>query len=197
VDTSRSLLHSNARAAGVTRRTAFGRVAGAGIAAALVAASRQPGALAQATPSPAVAGGDAPNHYVLSKGQTQIVYDTETFAGGPQLTYHGPIGAGPIDKRPVDQVTAARDAIQTEQVLPLGQLVTVYLGAIADGATFYLTLLLPGFNPVSGGAAPIPFTTPAILTTELTTIAGPGQIEGALREYAVLELEGTAEFVVP
>jgi hypothetical protein len=37
----------------------------------------------------------------------------------------------------------------------------------------------------------------AILTTQLTSIAGPALIEGALQEYAVVELEGTAELVVP
>jgi hypothetical protein len=65
-----------------------------------------------------------------------------------------------------------------------------------DAATFYLTLLLPEINLSSDGA-PTPFATLAILTAELTTIAGPGLIIGALQEYEVVTLEGTAEFVVP
>ena len=88
------------------------------------------------------------------------------------------------------------DQIRTEQSA-LGRLVTVYLDAMPDAATFFLTLLLPDFNPMIPGDTPTPFATLAILTTLLTSIAGPSLIEGALQEYVAVALEGTAEFVAP
>ena len=181
----------------LSRRAALRGVAGAGLAVAFLTATRHPGVQAQATPGSAAEDGMMPNHFVLTTGETQIIYDTGTLAGEPQLTYQGPIGFGPVDERPIESVTIVGDAIHTEQVLYLGQLVTGYLGAMPDAATFYLTLLLPEFNPMSREAAPVAFSTLAILTTQLTSIAGPALIEGALQEYAVVEMEGTAELVVP
>jgi hypothetical protein len=132
---------------------------------------------------------------VLAGGDVQITHDTTGFAGEPQLTYRGPIGFEPIDERPIDSRTIVGDEIRTERS-EIGSLVTVYLDAMPDAATFYLTLLLPDFNPTILGADPTPFATLAILTTLRTSIAGPGPLEGALQEYVAMPLEGTAEFVV-
>jgi hypothetical protein len=179
-----------------SRRAALHGAAGAGLAVALIATTRAPGVQAQATPGSAAEGTTPPNHFVLSNGETRITYDTGDITGEPQLTYQGPVGFGPIDERPVESVTIAGDGIHAEEVLYLNQLITGYLGAAPDAATFYLTLLLPDFNGIGPEADPIPFATLAILTTQLTSIAGPALIEGALQEYAVLELEGPAELVM-
>jgi hypothetical protein len=193
VDTDQTSNPSSTVTAGISRRAALGRLAGAGVAAALLTAARPAAGLAQATPG---AARRSANHFVLGKGELQIVYDTTSFAGEPQLSYRGPIGSGPLAERPIDSVTIVGDEIHTEQVPNLGELVTVYLDAMPDAATFYLTLLLPEFNRMSLEAAPVPFSTLAILTTQLTSIAGPALIEGALQEYAVIEFEGTAGLVV-
>ena len=178
--------------AAISRRAALGGVA----AASLLAAAGRGNARAQATPEPSGEEGEEANHFVLAGGKVQIAYDTTGFAGQPQLTYRGPIGVGPIDERPIDSRTIVGDEIGTEQT-SIGSLVTVYLDAMPDAATFFLSLLLPAFNPMTLGAAPSPFATVAILTTLRTTIAGPGPLEGALQEYVAVALEGTAEFVEP
>jgi hypothetical protein len=195
---NRNSTHQQPTSTGIlSRRAALRGVAGTGLAVTLLAATQHPGARAQATPGSAAEDGMMPNHIVLNSGETQIIYDTDSLAGEPQLTYRGPIGFGPVDERPIDSVTIVGEEIRTEQVLYLGQLVTGYLGAMPDAATFYLTLLLPEFNPMSQEAAPVAFSTLAILTTQLTSIAGPALIEGPLQEYAVVEMEGTAELIVP
>lgn len=194
MDTFRTGRLADASTAGLSRRAALGRLAGGIAAASLLAAAGRGNAQAQATPGPSDEEGGEANHFGLAGGEVQITYDTTGIAGEPQLTYRGPIGFGPIDERPIDSRTIVGDEIRTEQS-SLGRLVTVYLDAMPDAATFYLTLLLPDFNPMVLGAAPAPFTTLAILTTLRTSIAGPGLVEGALQEYAAVALEGAAEFV--
>lgn len=199
MDTSRPGRLSNTFGVGISRRAALGRLAGGVAAASLLAAAGHGTARAQATPGPSGEEGGEANHFVLAVGEVQITYDTTGFAGEPQLTYRGPIGVGPLEERPIDSLTIVGDQIQTERVplrQDLGRLVTVYLDAMPDAATFYLTLLLPDFSPMRLGDAPTPFATLAILTTLRTSIAGPGLVEGALQEYVAVPLEGTAEFVV-
>jgi hypothetical protein len=193
---NRHTIHQPSISAGaLSRRVALRGAGGTGLAVALLTTTRLPGVQAQATPGSAAEGATPPNHFVLSNGETQITYDTGAVTGESQLTYQGPIGFGPVDERPVESVTIAGDQIHAEQVLYLGQLVTGYLDAMPDAATFYLTLVLPEFNGISPMADPVSFSTLAILTTQLTSIAGPALVEGALQEYAVLELDGTAELV--
>jgi hypothetical protein len=180
-----------------SRRIALCGIGGTGLAVALLTSTGPSVVRAQATPDSAAADTQPPNHFVLSNALTQIIYDTSTFTGEPQLSYQGPIGLGPVAARPIESVTLVGDDILIEPVLYLGQVVTGYLGAMPDAATFYLSMVLPEFNGMSLGTDPVSFSTLAILTTQLTTIAGPALIDGALQEYAVLELEGTAEVVVP
>jgi hypothetical protein len=194
VDINRSSNQLHALKPGVSRRAVLGRLAGVSVAATLLAATRHPGTQAQATPGASAESRPTPNHFVLGKGETQIVYDATAFSGEPQLTYRGPIGLGPIEERPIDTVTNVGDEIRTERS-EIGSLVTVYLGAMPDAVTFFLTLVLPDFNPRFLGAAPVSFATLAMLTTLRTTIAGPAPLEGALQEYVAVPLEGTAELV--
>jgi hypothetical protein len=178
----------------ISRRAALGRLAGGVAAAALAATTGTSNARARATPGPTGEEGGEANHFVLAGGAVRITYDTTGEAGEPRLTYHGPIGFGPLDERPLDSRTIVGDEIQEERSA-LGRRITVYLDAAPDAATFYLTLLLPEFNPRGLGSAPASFATLAILTTLLTTIAGPGLLDGALQEFEAVALEGTAEFV--
>jgi hypothetical protein len=196
MDTDRSSDQLNALTIGLSRRAVLSRALVGGVAAASLPVSAGRGnARAQATPGPSDEEGGEANHFVLAGGEVQITYDTTGFAGEPQLTYRGPIGVGPIDERPIESRTIVGDEISTEQT-SIGRLITVYLDAMPDAATFFLTLLLPDFNPMVLGAAPVSFATLAMLTTLRTTIAGPGLLEGALQEYVAVPLEGTAEFVV-
>jgi hypothetical protein len=190
VDTDHFSNPSRIVTAVVSRRAALGHLAGAGFAAALLAAAQPAIGLAQATPG---AARRSANHFVLGKGELQIVYNTTSFAGEPQLSYRGPIGSGPLAERPIDSVTIVGDEIRTEQVPYLGELVTVYLGAMPDAAVFYLTLVLPEFLLSSQAGGPSTFSALAILTTlHSPSFGAPARIA----EYAAVELEGTAAFVI-
>jgi hypothetical protein len=125
-----------------------------------------------------------PNHFELDGNETHIVFDATTDAGTPQLTYDGPYGSQ----------TFSGDALVIEDGA-LSRMVTVYLGAFPDQGDLWLTLLLPKFVPTTTDEDPASFDTIAILKWLVSTIAGPPR-EGALEEYRVLELEGTAELVV-
>jgi hypothetical protein len=125
-----------------------------------------------------------PNHFLLDGPETHITYDATTDTGTPLLTYQGPYG---------DQ-TFPGDALTIEDGA-LGRMVTVYLGAFPDQGDLWLTLLLPMFVPTTLDEDPSGFSTIAILKWLVSTIAGPPQ-EGALEEYRVLPLEGTAELVM-
>jgi hypothetical protein len=162
---------------GVTRRAALGRLAGGTVA--LLGVMGQDTAQAEATPT---APGEAPNHVELASAETRITYDAAT-TGGVRLSYAGPYGS---------------QTLQGDQVLreacALGWLVTGSLGAFPDQGALWLTLLLPRFNAMTASDAPVPFATVAILKWVISTIAGPPRT-GALEEYRVVTLEGTAQVV--
>lgn len=184
--TVRSSDPSTILSAAVSRRTVLGLLAAGGGAATLLAAGRvRTRAQTQ----------EEANRFVLTGEQTEITYATTSETGEPTLTYRGPMGPGPVGERPIESRTIVGSDIRTERS-SLGRLVTVYLDAMPDAATFDLTLLLPEINLAADGA-PTPFATLMILTAHLTTIGGPGLIVGALQEYEVVELEGTAELVMP
>ena len=132
---------------------------------------------------------EPPNRFVLAGTETQITYDATAAAGGPRLAYDGPYGSR----------TFVGDEIRTEESV-LGRLVLVNLGAFPDQGDLSLILVLPWFNPMSLTdvmriwEAPFPFRTLAILKWVVSTIGGPPQ-DGALEEYDVVALEGTAELV--
>jgi hypothetical protein len=166
---------------GISRRAVLGNLAGG--SALLVTIMGQGRAQAQTTPAPEEAG-QAPNHFVLAGEETRIVYDETAGAGEPRLTYEGPYGSQ----------TFAGDTLRTEEST-LGRLVTGSLGAFPDQGELWLTLLLPEFNPTTIDADPTPFATLAILKWVVSTIAGPPRT-GALEEYRVVPLEGTAQLVM-
>ena len=167
---------------GLSRRMALACL-GSGTAA-LLTTARPDRSHTQATPPPREVEGAAPNHFALSGAETQLTYEAATAAGGPRLTYDGPYGSR----------TFVGDEIRVEESA-LGQLVTVHLGAFPDQGDLSLTLLLPRFTPMSSADSPAPFATLAILTWVISTIAGPPR-SGALEEYSVLPLAGSARLVM-
>ena len=142
------------------------------------------GQFSAVAPTPSGEGGAQPNHFVLRGAETQITYDATTITGLPQLLYDGPYGSQAF----------SGDAVTTEQTA-LGRLVSVDLGAFPDRGELRLTLLIPSFHPDTSQASASPFATLGILTWSISTLAGPPR-EGALEEYEILPLEGTAEFVM-
>ena len=182
VETDRSSNPSSAFAAAISRRAALGHLALGSVMAALLASARRDIVRAQATPESPGEDGMAPNRFVLSGPETQIAYVVANDAGEPALTYDGPFGRRTFHEQAKENA--------------LGRLITGYLGAFPDMGEFWLTLLLPRFNPMQIGDDPVPFATLAIVTGLVSTIAGPPPTVTPWR-YEVVPLEGTAEFVEP
>jgi hypothetical protein len=180
VETDRTSDRSSAFTVGISRRAALGRLAWAGIAAGLLTGWPRKYARAQSTPA---SGLDQWNTFRLSDAETRIGYATTSEIGVPMLTYDGPFGSHRFE---ADEIVVEESA--------LGRLVTVDLGGFPDQGNLTLTLLLPAFNPVDADDPPATFATLAILKWVISTIAGPPR-EGALEEYDVVPLEGTAELL--
>jgi hypothetical protein len=183
VEAHRDTGRQAAEVGGLSRREALGRLAGGGVMAALLWTTGPNHAQAQGTPMPPR---EEANHLVLSGAGTRIAYDSTSETGAPLLSYEGPFG----------NLDFAGDEIQESMCEPLGRLVSVIVQQRPDADVTWLTLLLPSIN-MPGGNDPTPFATLAVLTTHLTTIAGPDLIEGALQTYEALTLEGTAQLVMP
>ena len=181
--TNRSTVRATTAIGGISRRLALGRLAGSAVA--LVAPLGPDHAWGQATLAPQAEVGAAPNHFTLAGEETWVTYDASTDAGEPQLTYDGQYGIQ----------TIAGDELRAEESA-LGRLVTAHLGAFPDQGELWLTLLLPRFNPMASDDAAAPFKTLAILKWVISTIAGPPRT-GALEEYRVVTLKGTAQLVMP
>jgi hypothetical protein len=184
VDTARSSDQTTKRAKAFPRRAVLGLLPGGGLAALLPRAGRDDAwviAWAQGQQDLGLRS-EQPNRFVLAGQETRITYDAAV-DGGPRLTYDGPYGSQTFEG---DALTAEESA--------LGRLITAYLGAFPDQGELWLTLLLPVFRPMTMWGGPSSFATLAILKWLVSTVAGPPR-EGALEEYRVLELEGTAEFV--
>jgi hypothetical protein len=174
--------HPSSSSVTLSRRAAVGRLAAGAALATVLAVPHAARAAAQASPAPTR---QEPTLYTLNGDGVEVEYATTTFAGETHLTYRGP--AGDLD--------FSGDQVDIVDSVEFGKLVTVMIEAVPDGWTLHLTLLLPEINLI-GSNEPTPFATLAIVTKRLTTIAGPGLIEGAIREYEALELQGTASFVV-
>jgi hypothetical protein len=83
--------HSTALTETLSRRAALGRVAGTGLAVALLATAGRDRTLAQATPA-AGGTGQPPNGFTLDGDGTHINYGTTSIDGRPILSYRGPYG---------------------------------------------------------------------------------------------------------
>lgn len=164
----------------MTRRAVTRGLLGGGVAAAFLAAGSQGVAMAQGTP---VSTDAWPTRYVLSGGVLEIEFVPAVIGGEAQLDY-----------RSADStMTFAGDELTSEFSPALGRFVSVVIEQVDDGYERYLTLLVPEVNPDENGAD-VPISTLAIFTDHLTSIGGPGLVNGAIQRYEVVELEGVAQF---
>ena len=167
---------------GLSRRMALACLGGG--TAALLATARPDRSQAQATPPPRGRGG---------RGAEPL--RAQRYGDPAHLRRGHRSRRATVDlRRPVRQShrRGGRDRVEESA---LGQLVTGRLGAFPDQGELWLTLLLPRFNPMSSADPPTPFATLAILKWVISTIAGPPRT-GALDEYRVLPLAGTARLVL-
>jgi hypothetical protein len=116
------------------------------------------------------------NHYVVV-GTIDGIVDTSGLTGAPVVDIR-------LDGKPIEnaQLHDCDDGIE----------VTALVEQVADLRSVRLRLILPKVNV---GADATPFAAVAVLTTELTTIAGPDLVEGPLHFYEVRPVGGTADAV--
>jgi hypothetical protein len=121
-----------------------------------------------------------PNVFELTGAEVQLTYSTTSTVGPPNLSYNN--------------LTFTGDEIR-RQKSELGSLVTVILENV-EGETHTLTLLVPDvtLSGIGGETTEQPIKTLAIRTTNRNTFAGPPL--GARQIYEVLNLQGTAKFVI-
>ena len=122
------------------------------------------------------------NLFELSRGAIHVTYSTTNILGGPIFSYR--------DNQISRSFTGNEINIQDSNV---GQVITVTLETIPDLRTVTFSLILPIVTvmPQSGGAHVL---VPGITSTAPTTIAGPPP--GPQRLYSVVNLKGTAQFIV-
>ena len=112
----------------------------------------------------------------------QVTFSSTSILGGPILSYRDP-----------QRSLSFRGAEIRSQDTELGELITVTLEVIPDLRTMTFTLILPIVTvmPQSSGLS---IRVPGVTTTNPTTIAGPPP--GPQKLYSVVNLQGTAQFIV-
>jgi hypothetical protein len=123
-----------------------------------------------------------PNLFELAGEYTQITYSTTSITGQPQFHYQ--------DQQ--RNVNAGREDVRSQDT-EIGAQVSVTLEVIPDLHTLTVTLLVPRIN--LGGGTESPLSTLAIFTTHRTSIGGPDLVEGQLKTYEAVTLEGKASLV--
>jgi hypothetical protein len=122
------------------------------------------------------------NLFELASRSIQVTFSSTSITGRPLLSY----------RDHYLQLNFEGDEIDIRDT-QIGQLITVTLETIPDLRTVTFTLILPLVNVMrqSGG---IRVSVPGIRTiTHTPQVPGPG----AEKNYAIVNLEGTAQFVVP
>lgn len=125
----------------------------------------------------------APNLFELQGKDTLITYSTSSITGAPQFDYQ----ASNLNFSFSDTDILTQD---TE----IGKEITVTLEHTPDLQTITLTLLIPTIN-LSPEVRENPVETVAIFTTALTSIGCSDLVDGQLRIYDTLYLQGTARLV--
>ena len=122
------------------------------------------------------------NLFELSGDSIQVTFSSTSILGGPILSYRDP-----------QRSLSFRGAEIRSQDTELGELITVTLEVIPDLRTMTFTLILPIVTvmPQSSGLS---IRVPGVTTTNPTTIAGPPP--GPQKLYSVVNLQGTAQFIV-
>ena len=122
------------------------------------------------------------NHFELSRGAIQVSFSSTNVLGGPILSY----------RDPQRSLSFRGNDIAIEETT-LGELITVTLEAIPDLRTVTFTLILPIVTVMRQSSGTY-IRVPGVTTTNPTTIAGPAP--GPQKLYAVVNLRGTAQFIV-
>lgn len=121
------------------------------------------------------------DRFQLSGEGASITYDRRS----RELHYEGPTQP-PLDD--FVEVTETAEPLET----PIGVLVTATLDAVEDGDSKVVTVVLPDVRLPAEGGGYGPVETVAVFATIRSSIAGPGQVEGAGQLYVVAALQGTA-----
>ncbi len=121
-----------------------------------------------------------PSLYEMTGKDLQITYTTSNEDGEAQLDYH----------RFRKHLTFKGDEIRVQRT-ELGRLVTVTTRQVPDLKTETVSVLIPDINLEDTAAV---FTTFAITTTHLTTIAGPDLVAGQVQSYRPKRLTGKASY---
>jgi hypothetical protein len=122
------------------------------------------------------------NLFELHGNSIHVTYSSTSILGVPILSYR--------DDQKSLAFTGKEIMISNNE---LGELITVTLETVPDLKTVIFSLILPIVTvlPQSGG---IRIKVPGITTTNPTTIAGPPP--GPQKLYSVINLRGTAQFIV-
>jgi hypothetical protein len=123
------------------------------------------------------------NLFELGSYSTQVTYSSTSITGQPLLNYRD-------DANNLNFMGDEIRIVESE----IGQLITVTLeSGAADAPPVTFTLVLPEVNvlPQSGGTQ---IQVPGILTTTRSLFGGPRL--GAEKTYSIIDLQGTAQFVV-
>lgn len=108
----------------------------------------------------------------------------------------GTVDTSSITGQPVIGVEVDGEALQNARLRDgaIGLEVSGIVRAVPDLETVRASVVLPRVN--IDGDGPSPFAGVALLTTVRTTIAGPRLVDGALEQYTVRPVGGTAAAVV-
>ena len=122
------------------------------------------------------------NLFELSRGAIHVTYSSTNILGGPIFSYR--------DHQLSRSFRGSEIDIQDSDV---GQVITVTLETIPDLRTVTFSLILP-IVTVMPQSAGVHIQVPGITSTAPTTIAGPPP--GPQKLYSVINLKGTAQFIV-
>jgi hypothetical protein len=122
------------------------------------------------------------NLFELSGDGIQVSFSSTSILGGPILSY----------RDPQRSLSFQGNDIRSQET-ELGELITVTLETIPDLRTVTFTLILPIVTVMRQSSGTY-IRVPGVTTTNPTTIAGPPP--GPQKLYAVVTLQGTAQFIV-
>jgi hypothetical protein len=122
------------------------------------------------------------NVFELFGESIQVSYSSPNVLGGPRLSY-----------RDAQRSLVCQGADIRSQNTELGEVITVTLEAIPDFRTVTFTLILPIVTVMFPSGSTY-IRVPGVTATNPTTLGGPPP--GPERLYAVVMLQGTAQYIV-
>jgi hypothetical protein len=124
------------------------------------------------------------NLFELGGGSIHVTFSSTSVLGGPILSY----------RDPQRSLSFKGEDIASEETA-LGELITVTLESIPDARTVTFTLILPIVTVMSQSAG-TQIQVPGVTTIDLTTRTTTGPQLGPQKLYEVVNLRGTAQFIV-